>query len=57
MDRRVLEVDHIVPVRLGGTPVIENAQVLCANCHSIKTKTERRAALDRTTNASARRTA
>ena len=46
-DRRALEVDHIIPVRLGGTPVPENAQVLCANCHCIKTAAEREAIASR----------
>jgi 5-methylcytosine-specific restriction endonuclease McrA len=33
-----LEVDHIVPVKLGGSLMDrENLQVLCCNCHKLKT--------------------
>ena len=35
------EVDHIVPVALGGDPVgFDNHQVLCYECHKNKTKTD-----------------
>ena len=29
----VLEVDHILPLRDGGTHALENLQVLCRGCH------------------------
>jgi 5-methylcytosine-specific restriction enzyme A len=29
--------DHIVPDQLGGEPTLENCQVLCTACHSVKT--------------------
>jgi len=32
------EIDHIVEVTHGGTNDISNLQVLCPNCHSVKTK-------------------
>lgn len=38
-----LEVDHVVPVGLGGTNNQENALVLCHSCHLSKTKAERTA--------------
>jgi 5-methylcytosine-specific restriction protein A len=31
------EVDHIIPVALGGSPHPDNLQVLCAACHGSKT--------------------
>lgn len=31
------EVDHIVPLRLGGTHALSNLQPLCASCHRKKT--------------------
>jgi len=31
------EVDHIIPLYLGGTNDYENLQALCPNCHTIKT--------------------
>lgn len=34
------EVDHIVPLRLGGTNKIGNLQALCKRCHSRKTAEE-----------------
>ncbi|MFF3453259.1 HNH endonuclease [Streptomyces sp. NPDC002730] len=40
--REGLEVDHIIPVALGGTWTLENAQTLCRPCHSAKTQQERR---------------
>lgn len=43
------EVDHIVPLRAGGTHDDHNLQPLCKSCHSRKTATEtneRRAAED-----------
>ena len=35
-----LEVDHIVPQWEGGTHDLSNLQVLCANCHALKTKSD-----------------
>jgi len=32
------EIDHIIEVTLGGTNDINNLQVLCPCCHSVKTK-------------------
>lgn len=34
------QVDHIVPLRRGGTHAAENLQALCHSCHSRKTRTE-----------------
>ena len=35
---KILEVDHIIPIALGGSKEdIENMQVLCKNCHKKKT--------------------
>ena len=34
------EVDHIVPLRDGGTDRVDNLQGLCKSCHSRKTATE-----------------
>ena len=33
---RVLEVDHIIPQRVGGQDNIENLQRLCAHCNRVK---------------------
>lgn len=36
---RAIEIDHIIPVALGGTTFgFENLQLLCYECHKIKTK-------------------
>jgi len=35
-----IEVDHIKPASLGGEPTLENAQLLCANCHRWKSAIE-----------------
>lgn len=35
-----LEVDHIIPIVLGGSAGVENGQVLCAECHRVKTSIE-----------------
>ena len=37
------EVDHIVPLHLGGSNQMSNLQLLCPNCHALKTQTEARA--------------
>ena len=34
------QVDHVIPLFLGGEDAIENATALCANCHSLKTQRE-----------------
>jgi 5-methylcytosine-specific restriction protein A len=34
------EVDHIIPIRAGGTNQFENLQALCKSCHSRKTVRE-----------------
>lgn len=37
----LLEVDHIVPVALGGSAsTLENLQTLCSECHKRKTKND-----------------
>lgn len=33
-------IDHIVPARVGGKPIFENAQVLCLDCHAEKSLLE-----------------
>ena len=38
-----LEVDHIVPVALGGTNEVMNAMTLCRTCHRAKSSAERKA--------------
>ena len=39
-----LEVDHVVPLHLGGEPWDpDNCQALCRGCHGAKTRAERRA--------------
>ena len=35
-----VDVDHVVPVRLGGTDVMSNLQPLCKVCHLRKTRAE-----------------
>lgn len=35
-----LEIDHKIPLVLGGKNVVENVQVLCFKCHKNKTATE-----------------
>lgn len=37
---RATEVDHIVPLRLGGTHALANLQPLCASCHRRKTASQ-----------------
>lgn len=32
--------DHVIPDALGGLPTLENCQVLCRSCHSVKTAKE-----------------
>lgn len=34
------ELDHIHPLHLGGTNNVDNLQVLCPNCHALKTQKE-----------------
>lgn len=31
--------DHVIPDAMGGTPTLDNCQVLCSACHGIKTRT------------------
>lgn len=38
--RENLEVDHVIPVVLGGSDSLENLQVLCHDCHKKKTSSE-----------------
>lgn len=38
-DRRKLHIDHILPFFLGGDNTIKNVQLLCRNCHHVKTRT------------------
>ena len=33
---RTLEIDHIIPVALGGTNAVENLQILCTTCNARK---------------------
>lgn len=35
-----LEVDHVVPLHLGGTDAVTNLQSLCKECHARKTARE-----------------
>jgi len=37
------QVDHIVPLRDGGSSEVANLQVLCPRCHHLKTLADRRA--------------
>ena len=32
------QIDHIIPIKHGGTDNYDNLQTLCVNCHAIKTK-------------------
>jgi 5-methylcytosine-specific restriction protein A len=34
------QVDHIVPLRAGGTDALDNLQTLCLRCHAAKTRQE-----------------
>ena len=36
-----LEIDHIIPYRLGGPTSLDNLRLLCVPCHRAKTLTER----------------
>jgi 5-methylcytosine-specific restriction endonuclease McrA len=42
--RTTTEVDHIVPVHLGGTHDLDNLQGVCRPCHAAKTQAEAAAA-------------
>ena len=44
---RSLQADHIIPLDLGGTNDLENMQVLCIGCHSVKSKAEQRRAAEK----------
>lgn len=44
-DPCMLDADHVIPKHQGGTDTVENLQLLCANCHRLKTKLERYGAL------------
>lgn len=35
---RKWQIDHIIPDGLTGEPTLENAKLLCIECHSVKTK-------------------
>ncbi|UQA97946.1 HNH endonuclease [Streptomyces halobius] len=35
-----MDVDHVRPLSLGGTDTDRNVQVLCRDCHQLKTATE-----------------
>ena len=37
-----LEVDHIKPLAEGGSDTTKNCQLLCLDCHSVKTQAEAR---------------
>jgi 5-methylcytosine-specific restriction enzyme A len=39
------EVDHIKAAAFGGLPTLENGQLLCGPCHSVKTEQDRANAL------------
>lgn len=36
----IFEVDHIVPISVGGSDDDDNKQLLCVECHAIKTRSE-----------------
>lgn len=38
--RPAVDVDHIVPLRRGGTNAMDNLQPLCRSCHSTKTHSD-----------------
>jgi len=45
--KRYLDVDHIIPVRLGGNPFNkDNLRTLCKECHKAKTKLDKEALED-----------
>lgn len=37
-----LQIDHILPIGLGGGNAIENGQTLCRSCHALKTTKDKR---------------
>jgi 5-methylcytosine-specific restriction endonuclease McrA len=41
-DRCMIEVDHIVPVSLGGSGDIDNLRAVCSSCHKLETVKLRR---------------
>lgn len=41
-DSMKAEVDHKIPLRLGGANSLENLQILCRQCHASKTRLDRR---------------
>ncbi len=36
----ILDIDHIVPIKMGGIDSVDNMQYLCPNCHRVKTAKE-----------------
>jgi len=44
-----LEIDHIIPVVLGGKNEQANVQILCKRCHKTKTATEKKFKFERPT--------
>jgi hypothetical protein len=40
LDSHLRAYDHIVPSRAGGLPISVNGQILCLDCHAIKSKME-----------------
>ena len=45
--RSFLELDHAVPLSVGGTNDVDNLQLLCHDCHKKKTSAERSLRLKR----------
>ena len=37
---RFLRIDHVVPLADGGRDVMSNLQILCVDCHRVKSSTE-----------------
>jgi 5-methylcytosine-specific restriction endonuclease McrA len=38
--RHTDEIDHIIPLHAGGTNNYNNYQILCRDCHAVKTREE-----------------